>query len=195
MRGISREEVQDLTSYEKGRAAARIAVIRLRELRRIQAGEKLSLVFENRQTVLYHIHEMVRAERMIEEAAIAHEIETYNALIPGPGELSATLFIELSEPGRIRDDLESFLGLDRGPHVSFDLGQEGRVFARFEEGHSEETRISAVHYVRFAFTPEQVRHFASAEGSIDFVVEHPNYQWRGALSPQARASLASDFEE
>lgn len=195
MRGISREEVQDLTTYEKGRGAARIAVIRLRDLRRVQAGDKLSLVFENRQTVLYQIHEMVRAERMIDEAAIAHEIETYNALIPGPGELSATLFIEVSDPGRIRDDLESFLGLDRGQHVAFDLGAEGKVFASFEEGHSEEARISAVHYVRFAFTPEQVRSFTSGESKVEFIVDHPKYQWRGALTPEARASLASDFEE
>lgn len=193
MKPITRDEVQDLTTYEKGRNDARLDVIRLRQLRRIQAGEKLSLVFENHATVLYQIHEMVRAERMVEDAAIEHEIETYNALIPKPGELSATLFIEVSDPARIRADLETFLGLDQGEQIWFELEGVGRALARFEEGHSEPGRIAAVHYVRFHFTPEQVARFLDPEAKAELVVAHPNYQWRTLVNGPARASLIEDF--
>ncbi|MCC7140523.1 MAG: DUF3501 family protein, partial [Candidatus Eisenbacteria bacterium] len=93
MKLIERSEIQDLTAYEKVRSETRLAVIKLRSLRRIQAGEQLSLVFENRETLLYQIHEMVRAERMVEDAAIQHEVDTYNVLIPGERQLSATLFL------------------------------------------------------------------------------------------------------
>ncbi len=193
MKPITRDEVQDLTTYEKTRSEARLEVIRLRQLRRIQAGDKLSLVFENHATLLYQIHEMVRAERMVDEAAIAHEIETYNVLIPQAGELSATLFIEVSDPAKIRADLEAFLGLDHGEQIWFELEGAGRVPARFEEGHSEPGRIAAVHYVRFHFTSEQTKRFLDANAPVEFVVGHPNYQWRAPVVGPTRASLSEDL--
>lgn len=196
MKPIERADVQDLTTYEKGRAETRVSVIRLRQTRRIQVGEKLSLVFENRATVLYQIHEMVRAERLVEEPAIAHEIETYNQILPGPLELAATLFLEVNDPGRIRADLEQFLGLDRGEYLWFELGDGGstsRIVARFEEGHSEPGRISAVHYVRFPMTAAQASRFADLSVPLSMVALHPNYQVRVEVGTETRRSLAEDL--
>jgi len=193
MKLIERSEIQDLTAYEKVRSETRLAVIKLRSLRRIQAGEQLSLVFENRETLLYQIHEMVRAERMVEDAAIQHEVDTYNVLIPGERQLSATLFLEVADPARIKADLETFLGLDRGDHVWFDLGEAGPVRAEFEEGHSEAGRISAVHYVRFSFTEEQRAWFVEEARSVALVVEHPNHHYRVAVEGETRTSLSADL--
>jgi hypothetical protein len=72
-------------------------VIALKERRRVEVGPYLSFVFENRETLLFQIQEMCRAERIIDDARIQEEIDVYSALLPGPGELSATLFIEIAD--------------------------------------------------------------------------------------------------
>lgn len=197
MHPIRIEEVQDLTSYEKARTEVRTRAIRLRSERRVQAGPNLSLVFENRTTVLYQIQEMVRAERLVEPTAITHELETYNAILPGRNELAATLFIEVADPTQVRADLERFLGLDRGEHLWFELGtltNAVRVVAEFEQGHSEATRIAAVHYVRFRFGESAVAHFRDLTQPLVVVAEHPNYSYRGDVALLTRRSLIEDLE-
>src|SRR3972149_3416727 len=99
---LTRSDIQDIIAYEKERVSFRREIIALKKSRRILVGPMIALVFENRETVRFQIQEMMRAERIVEEEAIAHEIEAYNELIPGEGELSATLFVELDDPSRIR---------------------------------------------------------------------------------------------
>jgi Protein of unknown function (DUF3501) len=193
MEPIRREEIEDLTAYERMRPEFRKKIIALRRDRRITAGDRLSIMFENRETVLYQIQEMLRAERIVDESAIRHELDTYNEILPKPQSLAGTLFIELTESDRIREELEEFLGLDRGEHVWFDLGPAGRAVARFSEGQSEDGRISSVQYVQFPFTPEGAAFFRDPSQPADLVVEHPNYRVRVAVEGVTRRSLAADL--
>jgi hypothetical protein len=195
MRLVRPEELKDLTAYEQVRSDVRRAVIDLREKRRVQAGPTVSMVFENRETVTYQIQEMIRAERIVEPAAIAHELETYNELLPKGLGLAGTLFIELTDAIRIRQELEAFLGLDREGHVWIDLGDAGRSLARFAEGQSDESRISSVHYVQFPFTPEQAAVFREADRPVWFVIEHPACSSRVAIEGATRWALAADLDE
>ena len=195
MQPVREDEILDLTAYEKERAERRTRVIQLRHRRRIELGDHLSLVFENRETVLYQIQEMVRAERMVDALAIAHEVETYNELLPKPGELSATLFIEVSDVDHIRADLESFIGLDAGPHLWIEFGEAGRAMARFEAGHSEEGRIAAVHYVRFTLTGEQRTRFCDPGCGVEFVLDHPNHKARVLPTEVTRNELIQDLHD
>jgi hypothetical protein len=126
MEPVRIEELKDLATYERMRPELRKRVIELRRDRRIAAGEKLSLVFENRETVLYQVQEMLRAERITANGAIQHELDTYNELLPRSDSLAGTLFIELAQSDRIREELEEFLGLDRGDHRgSISVGARG----------------------------------------------------------------------
>src|SRR4029450_1370249 len=93
---IARSEVLNFFEYEKVRAAMRERVIELKRRRRVTVGEHLSFVFENRDTVVFQIQEMCRVERITDDAKIQDELDVYNALLPGPRELSATLFIEIT---------------------------------------------------------------------------------------------------
>ena len=195
MRPIRQEDLKDLTNYERVRADVRKAMIDLRGRRRIQAGPKISILFENRQTVIYQIQEMIRAERMVDPAAIEHELETYNELLPKQTGLAGTLFIELTDTARIREDLEAFLGLDRGGHLWFDLGDAGRSSARFAEGQSDESRISSVHYVQFPFTAAQVAAFRDLSKPVSCVVDHPCYSASVAIADGTRKALAEDLGE
>jgi len=198
MQPIRLAEIRNLVEYEKVRDAERARVIALKARRRVAVGENLSFLFENRDTVLFQIHEMVRTERIVDEGRIQAEIDAYAPLLPGPGELSATLFIELPELVRMSQDevrraVNRFQGLDR-EGVWLALG-ETRIAARFEEGHSKEEKMAAVHYLRFAI-PEPARAaLADAGRPARLVVEHPNYRAAQQLGPELRAEMLRDLAE
>jgi len=186
-------DVKDLTEYEKTREAFRRHIIDLKTRRRVEVGPRVTLVFENRETALSQVQEMVRAERMVKEEQIQHEIDTYNDLIPDPGELSATLFIEITDAADVRKELDAFLGLDKPGAVYLEIEGEGRVEAAFEAGHSTEQRISAVHYVKFRLEPAQARALIEGRAPVTLVIDHPHYRERAAIEGEIRKSLASDL--
>ena len=196
MRKLTLADVRDLVEYERIRAPFRQRIIELKNRRRVSVGDKVSLVFENTETALAQVQEMVRAERIVDPSKIQFEIDTYNALIPEPGELSATLFIEITSAGDIRADLDRLIGLDGRDVVAISLGDAGSVGGLFETGHSNERRISAVHYVKFRFTHAQRRAFiesAGAERPIFIGISHPSYQHRAELAADVISALAEDL--
>jgi Protein of unknown function (DUF3501) len=190
---IERSDVLNFFEYEKVRAAMRERVIELKRRRRVTVGEHLSFVFENRDTVLFQIQEMCRVERITDDAKIQDELDVYNALLPGPRELSATLFIEITEKEQIQPLLDRFMGIDIGPTVWMQVGKEFAVPGKFEVGHSDEEKgkLAAVHFVRFTFPPEAVRAFAASPVSL--VVDHPAERGRADLSEETKAQLLGDL--
>ena len=158
--------------------------------RRVALGEHLTLLFEDRETIRWQVLEMCRVEGIRDPEGMAHELRVYNELVPGPRELSATLFIEITEPGRIRPELDRLLGIDES--VSLELGAE-RVPAQFDRRQLEEDRISAVHYLRFTLTPAQAAAFQDEATSAALRVDHPHYSARSVLAGEARRSLAVDL--
>ena len=131
-------------------------IIRLKQRRRISVGDRITLVFENRQTIQFQIQEMIRVERIVDPVKVQDELEVYNAQLPADGELSATLFIEITDSERIKQDLDAFQGIDRGRTLALTAG-EHTVYGEFEGGHSKEDKISAVHVVTFRPLPDFVR--------------------------------------
>ena len=190
---IERSDVLNFFEYEKVRAEMRARVIELKRIRRVTVGRHLSFVFENRDTVLFQIQEMCRVERITDEAKIQDEIDVYNALLPAPNELSASLFIEITEKEEIQPVLDRFMGIDLGPTVWMQVGKEFAVPGAFEPGHSDEEKgkLSAVHFVRFDFSPEAARAFAGSPVSL--VVDHPAERGRVELSPETKAQLLVDL--
>ena len=192
MRPVETSEILNLYDYEKIREARRRAIIALKSERRVEVGRYLSFVFENRETVWFQIQEMTRAERIVDEGRIAEEVEVYNGLLPQPGELAATMFIEIAESAQIKPVLDTLLGIDVGDHVRLQVGAAA-VPGVFEAGHSDEElgKLSAVHFVRFALPPDARRAFAGAE--VALVVDHPADPGRTVLTPAVRRRLAADF--
>ncbi|HTY77062.1 MAG TPA: DUF3501 family protein [Candidatus Bathyarchaeia archaeon] len=190
---IERKDVLNFFEYEKVRADMRERVIELKRARRVPVGRYLSFVFENRDTVLFQIQEMCRVERITDDARIQDEIDVYNALLPRPRELSATLFIEITDKDQIQPVLDRFMGIDVGPTVWIQVGKEFAIPGEFEAGHSDEEKgkLAAVHFVRFAFPPEAVRAFAGSP--VFLVVDHPAERARVALSEETRAQLSLDL--
>jgi hypothetical protein len=190
VRKVEASEVLDLTAYEKVRASVLEKMIKDKRPRRIHVGEILCFIFENRDTVLFQIQEMTRAERSVSEQAIAAEVEVYNELVPGANELSATLMIEIPSETSIRSELDRLIGIDE--HVHLDIGGES-VRATFDDKQFQEDRVSAVQYIRFPLGPELARKFCDPTVPVDLRVDHPNYARKTAIEGEARASLIADL--
>jgi hypothetical protein len=191
MRKLTVDDIVDLREYERERAGFRAHVIETKKRRRIGLGPIMTIVFENTDTMRFQVQEMARAERMLRDEQIEHEVATYNELIPEPGELSGTLFIEITEDGELRNWLPKLVGIQR--HVAVDVaGERVRAVEVDEERLTREDEItSTVHYLRFRFTPEQQAAFAA--GPVHLVVDHPAYEADVELTPEQRIELASDF--
>ena len=189
MNKIILDDILGFSAYENVRQQFRDDIIEKKKIRRVPLGDQVSIVFENRDTVIFQIQEMLRAEKITDLDKIREEIAVYNELIPNSGELSATLFLEIADQANLRQDLLKFLGIDEA--VFFKVG--GRVVAgRFEEGRSKEDKISAVQYVRFPFDPQARQALVNGEPA-ELVIDHPNYQARAVLAAEAQASLAQDL--
>ena len=193
-RPIGLRDVLNLIDYERVREKLRGRVIDLKRRRRVEVGPYLSFVFENRDTLLFQIQEMCRVERIVDDAKVREEIDVYNALLPGRGELSATLFIEIADEDQIQPMLDRFRGIDTGRHVWLEIAGGPSVPGVFETGHSDEEKgkLAAVHFVRFAFSPEATGRFRTS--AVDLVVDHPAARARTRLSEETKAELLADLE-
>ena len=195
MRKLSVDDIVDMRAYERERDALRRQVIDLKRLRRVDLGPIMTTVFENTVTMRWQVQEMARAERMLRDDQIAHEVETYNQLIPDANELSATLMIELTSEVALRDWLPRLVGIER--HIAIVLPDGTSVpGAVSEEDESRLTRddiTPAVHFLKFRFTPAEVEMFAS--GPVHIVVDHPEYDQDVLLEPVQHAQLLADLQD
>ena len=189
MKKVDLGDISGNAAYEKVREKSRKRIIELKRRRRIALGDQVTLVFENRDTVIFQIQEMMRAEKISDLDKIREEIEVYNELIPAPGELSATLFLEIEDQTHLRDDLLQFLGIDEAVHLK--VGSHS-IHARFEEGRSKEDKISAVQYIKFPMDEQALQAFIKGERA-ELVIDHPNYKAYTPIESETRESLMEDL--
>jgi hypothetical protein len=191
--GLTLADVLDLRAYERVRDDYRARVIARKRHRRVALGPIMTLVFESLDTVRFQVQEMARAEKIISDEAIQVELDVYNRLLPAPGELSATVFIELTSDGALREWLPRLVGIER--HLGLAFGGEV-VPSLPEAAHAaaltREEVTPAVHYVRFGFTQPQVTAFASA-AEVALVATHPAYEERTELTSEVRQELLGDL--
>jgi hypothetical protein len=192
MRTLSCEDILSIEEYEKQRESFRSRIIALKQRRRIALGPLISLVFENRETLQFQIQEMVRAERIVEPAKVKDEVDVYNALLPTDQELSATLLIEITDAAVMKEWLDRFMGLDRGRTIAIIAGGES-VFGQFEGGHSHETKISAVHFLRFRPSSTMKEAFADLRQPVSLMVDHNGYRETVPVPGSLREEWLSDL--
>ena len=171
---LTPQDLLPVAAYEQQREPFRSQIIALKQRRRISVGPLITLVFENRETLQFQTQEMIRVEQILDPHKVQEELDVYNALMPGAGELSATLMIEITEQDRMKEWLDMFMGLDHGEKIAICAGTE-QVFGEFEGGHSHETKISAVHFVRFRPTASMTASFADLHVPVTLTVHHHEY--------------------
>lgn len=193
MQKLTRADLLNLDEYERVRGAYRREIIAYKRDRRIRLGPHLLLTFENRKTIRFQIQEMIRAERMVADDQIQTELDVYNTLLPAPGELSATLFIEITKRRLIRPLLKSFIGLTADRTIWFQVGGQ-QVYAQFEAGREATDKISSVHYLRFPFASSSLEAFRDSSQPAVLEVVYRDYRHTTPLNPALWASLQADLE-
>ncbi len=190
---VERSELQSLGAYEKIRPRFRARMIERKKRRRIALGDHMTLIFENHDTVLFQIQEMLRTERITGEAEIAHEVETYNAMLPGAHELFTTLMIEYSDPDERHRALDAFHDLEG--KLWLELGG-ARCEAAFERlPGEEESRLPAVNYLRFRLPEDATSRMRDASRRATLRVVHPHYTAEQELPKATRAELSADLDD
>ena len=193
MKPIDRSEILGLGEYEAIRDRFRTRVIAEKKTRRVKLGPNATCVFENRDTVLLQIQEMLRTERITRGPAVDHEIATYNELLPGDRELSATIMIEMDD----KTEREAFLDAARGMEKSFALLVGGeRAAATWDPSRVDPSHLSAVLYFKFPLSERAAASLCSSpvDGArVELVVDHPAYRARATLPPETVRSVAEDL--
>ncbi len=191
MRPIDRAEILPLGAYEEIRTPFRTRVIEAKKSRRVALGDVMTGVFENRDTMLLQIQEMLRTERITSESGILHELETYNELVPKDRELSMTLTIEIADREKRESMLEALAGLET--MVALSIG--GHDVRAIGENRSVEgiARTTAVHYFKFPLSEEAASALAAADAVVTLRSEHRAYQVSATLAKPIVASLRADL--
>jgi len=191
------DDISDLRAYERERPEFRAKVIDLKKRRRVHVGPVITLVFENRETIRFQIQEMARVEKLISDEAIEGELRAYNPLIPEPGSLSATLFIELTSDAELREWLPRLVDIEFTAELRISTAGDPMVVrCTPDEEHEKlltsDEITSSVHYIRWDLAPEQAEAFAAAE-TVRLAFDHAEYRHEIDLTPETRAELLADL--
>ena len=189
---ITRDSLMTLEAYTKARKTLKPQIIAHRKLRSVVLGEHLNLQFEDEQTIRYQIQEMLRIEKIFEEEGIQSEIEAYAPLVPDGSNWKATLLIEYPDPHERKQELARLIGVE--DRLFVEVEGHGRVYAIADEDldRENEVKTSAVHFVRFEFTPA-ARQAVLAGAAVKLGCDHTNYPAHLSIAPDTLASLAGDL--
>jgi len=189
---IERASLLSLETYARERDAFRARVIEHKRHRTVALGDHVTLIFEDELTIRYQIQEMLRIERIFEEAGIRHELDTYNPLVPDGGNLKATMMLEYPDVAQRQHALARLKGVEDRVWVQV-AGCE-RVCAIADEDleRENEDKTSAVHFLRFELD-EKMRKALRSGAGLAIGVDHPQYQAAVEAAPAVRAALAADL--
>ena len=192
-RKLTLTDIADVRAYERERDEFRPHVIELKRRRRVHLGTIVTFLFENRDTIRFQIQEMARVEKLTTDDEIQVELDTYNPMIPEPGQLCVTMFLELTTDDQVREWLPKLVDVERSVLLRLPNGDEVRavIDEQHEQGLTRDTVTAAVHYLRFDLTPAQVTEFAT--GPVLLAIDHPAYLEQVALSDTTHSELLTDL--
>ena len=194
MQKLTRDDLYSLEQYSDVRDEFRNQVLAHKRNRRVELGTNAALYFEDRLTMQYQVQEMLRIERIFEAAGINGELEAYNPLIPDGSNWKATFMVEFPDVEERRAMLGRLVGIENKVYVQV----EGfdRVYAIADEDleRSDDHKTSAVHFMRFELSAEEVDALKSG-ASLAAGIDHENYQVEiSPLPGNIRKSLIADLD-
>ena len=183
---VQRSEILDYVTYTEQRDALRAEAMAAKRLRRYHVGPHLTFLFENDLLVRYQVQEMMRVEHIVKEADIQHELDTYNEISGGAGQLGCTLMIEIDDAAKRDVLLTRWLGMNDTLYL--ELSDGTRVTPTWDPRQVGESRLSSVQYLIF-----------DVQGSVPVAIgctfDDPLLEARVAFTPEQRAALESDLAE
>lgn len=182
MKKVKREDIMDYVTYNENRGEIREKCVAEKERRRITLGDHLTFLFENTDTIRYQILEMVRAERMVKEESIRHEIETYNSILGDAGELGCTLLIEFVDPKERDVKLRELASLPE--HIYLVLTDGSKSRAAFDRGQISDEKVSSVQFLKFKCPSPPIR----------IGCDHPKMKLEEDIPSARREILTADLK-
>jgi len=190
---ITPDSLMSLEAYSKWRKEHKAEVMAHRQLRSVHLGEHINLQFESETTIRYQIQEMLRIEKIFEEEGILQEIEAYAPLVPDGSNWKATMMLEYPDINERKRELARLIGVEDRMFV--EVEGYARVYAIADEDleRENEEKTSAVHFVRFEFTPAMCA-AVKAGASVKLGCDHTNYPAHVTIGAETLASLAGDLK-
>jgi hypothetical protein len=191
MKALTPAEILKKDAYENARPALRRRIMVHKDRRRVAVGDHCTVLFESRDTMLYQVQEMLRAENSWgRPGAVEEEIEAYGPIVPAEGELSATLMFEYETLEERAEVLPRLVGIDR--HVFVEIGGGEPVLAGFDRGQIDERKVSSVQYIKWKLD-EEGRRLLKKDGTVVRIrITHPAYTAQAVLSEETRRAIMSD---
>lgn len=193
MPAISRDSLMTLEAYAKQRSQFRATVLAHKAPRTVALGSHITLIFEDELTLRYQIQEMLRIERIFEEAGIEDELNAYNPLVPDGSNWKATMLIEYPDADERRRELAKLKGVEDAVWV--EVAGHPKVYAIADEDIERENdeKTSSVHFLRFELTDSMKRALRSS-AALSMGVSHAHYAASiDPLPEQSRAALIKDL--
>jgi hypothetical protein len=188
---LSHNDILSIADFNAARPRMELEVIAAKQARRVKVGEHMMFLFENHLTIQWQIQEMARVEGILTEVGLAHELKTYNALLPTADSLSATLLIEYTDDEARDRALRSLGGLHECVHIELDGCPPAP--AVFDETQWNDARVSSVQFIRFPLTAEQRQALGDLGRPAALVIDHPNCTARTTLGASTRGALIEDM--
>lgn len=189
---ISRQDLLSLEKYSAERSQFRERIMAHKSQRRLSIGPNATLYFEDMLTIKYQVQEMLRIEKIFEPEEIQQELDSYNPLIPDGTNLKATFMLEYPDVEERQIALRKLIGIER--KIWLDVSGHNKIYSIANEDISRESseKTSAVHFLRFELTPEEISKFTSSD-KVRFGINHPEYEYSLTMSDTMVKALTEDF--
>ncbi len=190
MERVTQKDILPLPAYEKVRDDFRKEMIAYKKNRRLFVGDAVTIVFEDKKTMIFQVQEMLRAEKITDPEAVQYELDVYNKILPDEDELAATLFIQFSDTSKVREEAKRYKGISRN---TFLVVGDHEIRGRLDEMSASEDRAWAVQYLRFPFDAEAKRLFLETDTPARIEIRDEVYRESAEMPPAMREALKADL--
>ncbi len=172
---LTPKNIMPMDAYGLQRKDVRARMSSFKAQRRVQVGPFSSVIFEHFDTIWYQVHEMLYVEKAGFQQ-IQEEIDAYASLMPSPGVLTFTLMFEVENPEKRLAFLQSLTGVEQHIFLQWDHQTLQAIPVDSQERtRDSDGKTSAVHFMKFMFTPAQIQSFHQEKGGVTLAIKHPNY--------------------
>ena len=191
-RTLTRDDILPMADYVKLRLEKRRALVALKQKRQLHVGPHVTVTFECWDSMWYQVQEMLYIEKGGDEQ-LADELAAYGPMVPNGSELVLTLMFEIDDPGRRAKILGSLGGVEETILLTF-AGQEVKAVAEQDiDRTTADGKTSAVHFLHFPMTRDQIESFRKPGTQVIFSIGHPHYQHMAVLPETVREAISGDL--
>ena len=193
VREVTKTDLMSLEEYSKKRTNFRKNILQIKKNRRVSVGPYATFYFENYETMLAQIQEMLYIEKGGDEQ-LKDELTAYNPLVPKGKEFVATLMFEIDNPVSRSDFLSKIGGIEKKIFIKIKNEKINATAEQDTERTSEEGKASSVHFLHFIFSNDQIKKIKNLDNEVELCIDHEFYNHKTTISNQIINSLNEDLD-